>query len=276
MIVFIADFFDHLGGAEQNDSILIEYLASKYKIKCILSHTCTINEIQDSEFIIIGNFVNLHHQVRDYITNSKNYIIYEHDHKYVKTRDPSKYSNFQIPKSDIVNYEFYKHAKRVVCLGQKQVDIIKDNLGIDNLHSISSSLWSKSRLNLMSTLSSTKKKNGVFGIVNSSNSIKNKTKAIQFCRHKNISYELFSSNDPEEFLTSLASYEGLVFFPGVLESMCRLVVEAKMLNCKVITNPKLLGAYYEPWFSLVGQELIEKISTNVQNALEYFESEIAS
>ena len=276
MIVFIADFFDALGGAEQNDSILINHLASKHKIKCVLSHVCTIDELRDSSFVIIGNFVNLNHQVKNYITNNKKYIIYEHDHKYVKTRDPSRYNNFEIPESDIVNYEFYKHAKKVVCLGQKQVDIIKKSLNIDNLHSISSSLWSDDRLNLIRTLSSVEKKKEIFGIVNSGNSIKNTAKAVQYCEAKNISYELFSSSDPEKFLTSLASYEGLVFFPGVLESMCRLVVEAKMLNCKVITNPKLLGAYYEPWFNSMGQELIEKISANVKSALEYFESEIAS
>ncbi len=275
MIAFIADFFDNLGGAEQNDSILIEHLSSKYKVKCILSHLCTVEEIKNSQFIIVGNFVNLQHHIVDYIINNKNYIIYEHDHKYVKTRDPSRYNNFEIPQTDIVNYEFYKNAKKVVCLGQKQVEIIRDNLRIENLHSISSSLWSKNRLNLINTLSATKKKVGIFGIVDSNNSIKNTGKAMQYCKNKNISYELFSSNNSEEFLSLLASYEGLVFFPGVLESMCRLVVEAKMLNCKVITNPKMLGAYYEPWFHLTGQELIEKISINVQKALEFFESEIA-
>lgn len=271
MLTFIADFFETVGGAEQNDSVLIQHLMGKYRVDCILSHSCTIENIAESNFIIIGNFVNLHPQVKDYITNNKKYVIYEHDHKYVKTRDPSRYSNFEIPESDIINYEFYKNAKKVVCLGQKQVDIISKSLKIENLHSISSSLWSPEKLSFIRNLSDTKKTKEQYGIVDSSNPIKNTNKSIQFCNQKSINYELFSSSDTHEFLEKMNEYQGIVFFPGVLESMCRLVVEAKMLNCKIITNPKMLGAYYEPWFSLSGKELNDTISNNVNAALRKFE-----
>jgi hypothetical protein len=271
MLTFIADFFETVGGAEQNDSVLIQHLMSKYKVDCVLSHLCTISSISESSFLIIGNFINLHPQVKNYITNNKKYVIYEHDHKYVKTRDPSRYSNFKIPESDIVNYEFYKNAKKVVCLGQKQVDIIRENLKIENLHSISSSLWTSEKLDFIRSLSDIKKPTERYGIVQSSNPIKNTNRSIQFCTQKNINYELFSSSDTRVFLEKMNSYQGIVFFPGVLESMCRLVVEAKMLNCKVITNPKMLGAYYEPWFSLSGKELNDTISNNVNSALKKFE-----
>lgn len=271
MLTFIADFFETVGGAEQNDSVLIQHLINKYKVNCILSHQCTIQNISESNFIIVGNFVNLKPEIKNYITNNKNYLIYEHDHKYVKTRDPSRYNNFKIPQSDIVNYEFYKNAKKIVCLGQKQVNIIRENLKIKNLHSISSSLWTKEKLNFIRNLSEIKKTKQVYGIVESSNLIKNTDKSIQYCIQKGIDYELFSSPDTYEFLKKMNEYQGIVFFPGVLESMCRLIVEAKMLNCKIITNPKMLGAYYEPWFSLSGKKLNDVISNNVAAALKKFE-----
>jgi hypothetical protein len=49
----------------------------------------TIDHFPDKETkIIIGNFIWLAKEVKDYITENYSYIIYEHDHKYLKTRDP--------------------------------------------------------------------------------------------------------------------------------------------------------------------------------------------
>ncbi len=44
-----------------------------------------------------------------------------------------------------------------------------------------------------------------------------------------------------------------------------------MLNCKVLTKTKMIGASYEEWFTLSGEDLIEKISEKVYNALLLFE-----
>jgi hypothetical protein len=49
-----------------------------------------------------------------------------------------------------------------------------------------------------------------------------------------------------------------VFFPKVMETCCRLVVEARMLNCGVITND-IVGATSEPWFHMKGMPLISKM-----------------
>ena len=67
----------------------------------------------------------------------------------------------------------------------------------------------------------------------------------------------------------------LVFFPGVLESLSRLVVEAKMMNCKIVTTPKLLGAYYEDWFGMSGESLIKKIEEKIDSAFLLFEEVIS-
>ncbi len=126
MIAFIADFFesDIPGGAERNDAVLLAHLKSKYNVKELLSRNCKINDIIDSSIIIIGNFVHLPEDVKQYIAHKKKYVIYEHDHKYVKTRDPSKFKDFIIPQSQLVNEEFYRSAQKIVCLGVKQVEII--------------------------------------------------------------------------------------------------------------------------------------------------------
>ena len=35
------------------------------------------------------------------------FIIYEHDHKYLRSRNPAQYVNYQAPQSEIVNKQFY-------------------------------------------------------------------------------------------------------------------------------------------------------------------------
>jgi hypothetical protein len=274
-IGFIADYFDTIGGAEQNDSVLLNHLISRYDVKKILSRECTVGMISDLDFVVVGNFVQLSEDVKEALSKRKNYIIYEHDHKYVITRDPSKYADFEIPKEHLINVKFFKNAQKVICLGKKQVEIINKNLGLnDTCVSIGTSLWSQEALKRLSDLQKSKSKNGKAAIFKSNNAIKNTRKSIDFCKSNKIDYDLIHSSDPDEFLSMLSSYDTLVFFPGVLESLSRLVVEAKILDCKIITTPKMLGASYEDWFSLKGQQLLAAISNNVKKALSLFETEI--
>jgi len=274
VIAFIADFFEsHIpGGAERNDAVLLAHLKSKYDIKELLCRECTIKDISDCNFIIVGNFVQLPEDVKQYIMHKKKYVIYEHDHKYVKTRDPSKFKDFMIPKSQLVNEGFYRSAYKIVCLGIKQVEIINNCFGFEEgkCVSIGTSLWSESSLDIIKDLSYSEKIEKV-AIVDYQNPIKNTKKAIAFCESKGIEYDLISSDDPKSFLKILSHYKSLIFFPGVLESLCRLVVEAKMLGCEIITTPKTLGASYEDWFELKGPELVEVIRSNVRSALILFE-----
>ena len=71
-------------------------------------------------------------------------------------------------------------------------------------------------------------------------------------------------------MRKLSKYEKLLFLTGHLETCARIIVEAKMLNLKVITNKKLIGAASEDWYSLSGKQLIdemEKISSGIPNKI---------
>ena len=78
------------------------------------------------------------------------------------------------------------------------------------------------------------------------------------------------SNNYYDFLEQLAECENLIFFPQVLETYSRLAAEAKMLNCNLITTPNLLGFASEPYSHLKGNQLIERIRKQKNNALEMF------
>jgi hypothetical protein len=60
-----------------------------------------------------------------------------------------------------------------------------------------------------------------------------------------------------QFIEKLAEYDKFVFFPNTLETFSRIILEARMLNCKLVTN-NLNGCTYEEWFkSTKGSELVD-------------------
>ena len=87
---------------------------------------------------------------------------------------------------------------------------------------------------------------------------KNTADAIRYCNVKDLTYNLISSPNYKEFLTLLGSNKTFVFFPKTPETLSRVVVEARMMDMGVIVN-KMIGATREPWYSLRGIPLIDKI-----------------
>ncbi len=274
-IGFIADFFSNqiLGGAELNDSVLIDKLEKRgYNIKKITSSKTSVEDVLDCDFFIVSNFVGLKDEIKTIIM-LKRYIIYEHDHKYLKTRDPSKFPNFLAPKKELINVDFYKKAEKVFVLSNICKDIIEKNLEINNVVNIGCSLWSDEKLNYLKSLDKNNK-NEKYCIINSNNSIKGTRPAIEYCNSNEISFDLIGPLPEKELLKKMSEYQYLLFFPQVLETLSRITVEAKMLNCKVVTNKKLLGAASEEWFELQGDDLIKAIKIKVDNAIDLFEEAI--
>ena len=109
---FISDEFyedGFSGGGETCNKELINCLLKKgHSVEKIYSFFCSPDFISkcDSDIIIIGNFAGLPPDSVNTLKNRK-YIIYEHDHKFLRSRDPSIYENFVAPKNEIINYNFY-------------------------------------------------------------------------------------------------------------------------------------------------------------------------
>ena len=272
-IVFLADFFkdELLGGAEMNDGVLISYLRdNNFKIETITCNQLTEEKAILTDFFIVSNFVGLSEKNKQIIMMKK-YIIYEHDHKYLRSRDPSVYKDFKAPPHDIVNKKFYQSAQKVIVLSKICKEIIEKNLGLTNVHSIGCSLWSDKKLDFIESLSTNQtEKVDKFCIINSSNIIKGTREAINHCENNDIEYELIGPLPENELLTELSKYKYFIFFPKVLETLSRITVEAKMLDCKLLTIPSMLGASSEDWFKLSGKNLIDQIRIKRDAALKKF------
>jgi hypothetical protein len=258
----VADFFaDQIeGGGELNNEIVIDDLSSKgFEVKKINSHTLSVEELEMCKdyFFIISNFINLSEESKEYLEKNCRYAIYEHDHKYLATRNPAVYKDYLAPPDAIINYEFYKNAKSVFCQTKFHSEIIKKNLKIDNIVNLGGNMWSNDDLEKMKTIS-LKEKADKYSIIDSRTEHKNTKGAISFCLSNGYEYDLIAPRTYHSFLESLGRNKKMAFFPLTPETLSRVVVEARMMNMKVATN-KRVGAISEDWFKLKGTELIDKM-----------------
>jgi GT2 family glycosyltransferase len=256
-VVYISDFFANqvLGGAELNDQELLNVLKRRYEVIKINSHLVDLNYLEENKdcFFIISNFINLSYACREKLYNL-NYVIYEHDHKYTKKRNPGLFKNFLVNPSQIINFYFYKNANKIICQSEFHKNIVYKNLQLDNIISLGGNLWSVSDLNLIRDLNKNEKTDLV-SILDSNIPHKNTQGAISFCNRKKLKYELIKSSNYKLFLEMMSKNKKFIFLPKTPETLSRVVVEARMLGCSVISN-QLVGAIQEEWFNLKGDELI--------------------
>ena len=256
-IVFIADFFANQvnGGGELNNSVLVDLLRLEgHEVSCINSHLVSEFNILSSDAIVVSNFINLSEQNKQTLQRKK-YVIYEHDHKYLRNRNPAMYKNFKAPSEAIVNYEFYKKAKAVFCQSKFHSDIVKKNLEMDNIVSVGGNLWAEDTLNSLRLLSKNKKSDRC-SVMHSDIPHKGTDHAKLYCEKNNLEYDLIMPCGHGEFLKKLGANNTLVFFPKTPETLSRITVEARMMNLKVVTN-SLVGATSEPWFPKKGESLVD-------------------
>lgn len=270
-VCFISDFFsDEVpGGAELVDSVLCDYLKLKgldvVKLKSFES-----DKIKDSlvgnPYYIISNFTRMNEEIKNILKNY-NYCIFEHDHKYLTTRDPSVFENYQAPDHAIINRDFYAGAKKVFCQSKKHKDVVEGNLKLNNIVNLGCSLWSEQELNSLEEALSVQKTSKT-AVLQSNNEIKGQRESVEYCKKNNIEFDLLPGLPYSEFVSKLSEYDKLVFFPKVLESFSRLAVEARVLNCSLITN-NLLGCASEEWFKQKkGKELLNFIRLKKKEILE--------
>jgi len=259
-IVFVADVFahQHSGGGELNNEELIKILSKRgYEMLLINSQALTpevVKEKKDSWFII-ANFIFLSEESKELLQELNiSYLIYEHDHKYLLTRDPSVFEDYTAPEDQVINRGFYKAAKAVFCQSKLHQEVVDKNLKTGNTISVGGNLWSAETLDYLSELGK-KEKERKCAVWCSPNPIKGTQEAKIYCSTLNLEYKLIFEAPHHTFLDKLTDYQSFLFLPTTLETLCRVVVECRMAGMTVLLN-KRIGAASESWFSLKGEELI--------------------
>jgi hypothetical protein len=280
-IVFISDFFKEQieGGAEIYDSILINELQSRgIKVSKFNSHEFTLKHlnlyIKTGFNFIISNFTRLSEEVKKtFEVYGNRYTILEHDHKYIIDRNPANYTDFLAPDNRIINKSFYASAKFVFCQSIKHAEVLSKNLNIDNVINLECSLWSKEQIEILRSLTDQEKNDKCF-VFGDTNPIKGSKEAKKYCDDKQLKYDIVQKLPYINFLSQLSKYERFVFFPKTLESFCRVILEARMLDCKLVTN-NLNGCTYEPWFKQYkGAKLIDFVDKKRDEIVSMIEESI--
>ena len=272
--LFVADIFlskNFIGGGEINNEELISLLKQRgHKVQKVVSNHLTpqfINNSTDINFII-ANFIGLGEESKNALQNKK-YIIYEHDHKYLRNRNPADYPNYKAPDNEIINKDFYKNAIAVCCQSGFHAGIVKKNLSIDNIINLGGNLWPESAFEKMESIIGTEKQNK-YSVLESPIWHKNTKETEEFCKYKNWNYELVSSKDYSTFLSKLGTNKKFIFLPKTPETLSRIAVEAKMMDVTVVTNNNV-GATKEEWFSLPGKDLIDLMKSKRQEIPQLIE-----
>lgn len=269
-IIFLADFFieDTLGGAELSTEVTIDSLTERgYNIQKVRCQDFNQNML--GEKLVITNFATLSEYNRNLITNNSNYIIIERDQKYVKTRNLTAYENFIAPKSEIINREFYRNALSVLCLTSKHTELTTENLDLENIYNLGCTQFSEEQLKMIES-NITEQKNGKYAIVNG----KLDKFAVEYCEKNNIEYDHLPRMAYPELMKTLSKYMGIVFMSHHFESFCRLLVEAKILGLRIITDNRS-GCTYESWFkSNSGLDMSNIIREKVENSIDIIEEKV--
>lgn len=274
-IIFVADFFEDqiIGGAEKNDANLINFFKNKNLLEQkINSQDVTVEFLKDKKdycVFVVSNFSFLKTEPKRFLSDYCKYIIYEHDYKFCKSRNPIFYKDFLAPIEHLTNVNFYKNAVKVVTLSKLHYDIFEKNLKISNLENIKCSLFSEDSLDFLLNLVHKDKKNEC-GIIDYKNPLKNTNLCVAYAKKNNLNFSLFSDNDYYEFLNKMSNYKKLILMPGHPEPTPRVAVEAKILGIKIVANKNLIGVSHEEWWSLEKEELITEIKKINQEAYQKF------
>lgn len=260
-VIFVSDFFVNElpnGGAELTTEAIIE--SSPYKIQKVKAKDVSINLLKNGheKYWIFGNSTQMDPSLIPTVVANMKYSIIEYDFKYCRARSPEKHSQQTGQPCDCHEQvigktisAFFHGAQTIFWMSERQMERyfkLFPFLRKNNNHVISS-IFDKESLSKIKLLRDNSMKLDRKGwvVLNSNSWIKGTDDAIKFCEKNNLSYDLISGLSYDQVLSKLASSEGLVYLPKGGDTCPRMVIEAKLLDCKIVMNENVLH-HNEDWF----------------------------
>jgi len=271
-VVFVSDMFaeDYTGGAELTTQALIDSCDMPYyKLHSKDVDTRLLEQGHGAHWIF-GNFAGMNPNLIPTIVANMKYSVLEYDYKYCRFRSPEKHQNIQGTPCDCHNQlngklisAFFQGAQRLWWMSEAQKERYhtffpflaeKDNIVV-------SSVFSRETLGKIRLLRQQVESEGVerrgWLVLGSESWIKGTQAAEAWCVDNGKDYEVVSGVPYDEMLGRLSGAEGLVYLPLGGDTCPRLVIEAKLLGCKLRTNDNVQHAR-EPWFDTDDLESIHE------------------
>jgi len=268
-IIFVSDMFasDYVGGAELTSQALID--SSPVKVFPLRSRDVTMELLKEGvdRFWIFGNFCEMNPQLIPSIVGNIRYSILEYDYKYCKARSPEKHLQVVGTPCDCpeqVNGKmvsaFFYGAMGLWWMSEAQKERYttifpflneKDNV-------VLSSVFDDKTLGFLKHLREANKDIERKGwiVLGSKSWIKGADDAEKWCKDTGKDYEIVWDLPYNEVLTKLSKAEGFVYLPKGGDTCPRMVIEAKLLGCKLQLND-FVQHKDEAWFAVNDIETTE-------------------
>lgn len=261
-VIFVSDMFvdDYVGGAELTSEALIG--SAPFPVYKLHSKDVTLETLEKGQdrFWIFGNFASMDLAlIPTIIGNNFKYAICEYDYKYCKYRSPEKHVHIEKKPCDCQNdmhgkliSAFYFAAQSLWWMSEKQRDRYfqmfpflseRDNTVLSSV--FDDAFFVRVQLLKNKHAGADRKKWIVLG---SDSWVKGQAAAIEWCTANDKEYEVVWNLPYEDILEKLAMAEGFVYLPAGGDTCPRMVIEAKLLGCKLQLNSNVEHRD-EEWFS---------------------------
>ena len=249
-VVFVQDFLlsDLIGGAELSMDAL--HQSSPVKIAVIRPDQLSKKTIEDSsgKHWVFGNFAKLDPSLIQYLALSNiSYSVYEHDYKFCRWRSVERHLTEggeachceSQPWGQLIE-SFYLNAKQLWFCSHKQMQLYFDRF--PSLRTSTCSVLSavfgeeffEKIIPIIQSIPQRKKSGWI--TLDSDSWIKGTQDAKSWLEANNKQYSLIKGLSPIQVLELMANSEGFVCLPRGADVSNRMVTEAKLLGCNVVTN----------------------------------------
>lgn len=262
-IIFVADMFvdEYVGGAELTSEALIS--SAPFVVQKVKSSELTKELIHSRGAIgkhwVFGNFASASPEMLVLIMQHTEYSVLEYDFKFCKWRSPQKHESVDAKPCDCAENGngkfvsmFYQNAKSIWWMSEKQKD--EYNKRFPELKGTSqrvlSSVFDEGFWVKLADLKQKQKglqKKGWL-VLGSPSWVKGYEQSLSVAKSKGYDYEEVWNIPYVDLLEKLAAAEGLVYHPAGWDTCPRLVIEAKLLGCKLDINDNVLHKD-EIWFN---------------------------
>lgn len=259
-IVFVADMFvdDYVGGAELTTEALIK--TSPLTVMKVRSKDVDMDLLQrgHNKFWIFGNFAGIDKNLIPTIVANMQYSVLEYDYKYCRYRSAEKHQACEMTPCNCASEwngqvisVFLHGAKSIWWMSERQkAKYVKEFPTLANIkNTVLSSVFDDETLvriaDLREKYRTIERKGWI--VLGSQSWVKGWQAAEEWCKQNNKQYETVWNVPYGELLEKLAAAEGFVYLPAGGDTCPRMVIEAKLLGCKLHLNENVEHAT-EEWF----------------------------
>lgn len=295
-VVFVSDLFveQYVGGAELTTDAL--YQKCPYKSQRVLAKDVNLQLLEQGvgAFWVFGNFASMDLNLIPSIVANMMYAVLEYDYKYCRYRSPEKHKFAEQKECDCNNENhgklisaFYFGAKNIFWMSEEQMyhyfkrfPFLQDgsDYGQSPMQTVLSSVFDD---NFFVTIKQLRKeaegqeRKGWISL-GSTSWVKGAEQAEQWCKDSGVDYEVVWDLPYHDLLKKLSLAEGFVYLPQGMDTCPRMVIEAKLLGCRLHINDNVQQRH-EEWFDTDNLEHIEEYLygarelfwRNISNYIDY-------